>query len=82
MSMRQLIEIAKAMSLNAKVIVMDEPSSALNAHDAEQLFRFIDQMKSKGMGIVYISHRMEEIERLADRITVLRDGKWIKNRSC
>jgi len=77
MSMRQLIEIAKAVSLNAKVIIMDEPSSALNAHDAEQLFRLIDRLKSSSVGIVYISHRMEEIDRLADRITVLRDGKWI-----
>jgi ABC-type sugar transport system ATPase subunit len=78
MSMRQLIEIAKAVSLDAKVIVMDEPSSALNAHDAEQLFSLIERMKRSGMGVVYISHRMEEIDRLADRITVLRDGKWIK----
>ena len=78
MSMRQLIEIAKAVSLDSKVIVMDEPSSALNAHDAEQLFSLIDRMKAAGMGVVYITHRMEEIERLADRITILRDGKWIK----
>jgi len=78
MSMRQLIEIAKAVSLDSKVIIMDEPSSALNARDAEQLFGLIDRMKASGMGVVYISHRMEEIERLADRITILRDGKWIK----
>ena len=77
MPMRQLIEIAKAVSLKAKVIVMDEPSSALNAHDAERLFTLIDTMKKSNYGIVYITHRMEEIERLADRITILRDGKWI-----
>ncbi len=77
MPMRQLIEIAKAVSLKAKVIVMDEPSSALNAHDAERLFSLIDTMKKSNYGIVYITHRMEEIERLADRITILRDGKWI-----
>lgn len=76
-SMRQLIEIARAISLNAKVIIMDEPSSALNAEDAKRLFSLIDMLKSEGRGIVYISHRMEEIEHLADRITVLRDGKFI-----
>ncbi len=76
-SMRQLIEISRAISLNAKVIIMDEPSSALNAQDAERLFKLIDKLKSEGQGIVYITHRMEEIERLADRITVLRDGKFI-----
>lgn len=76
-STRQLIEIAHAISLNAKVIIMDEPSSALNAHDAQHLFSLIHSLKSEGRGIVYISHRMEEIEHLADRITVLRDGKFI-----
>jgi len=76
-SIQQLIEIAKAISINAKVIIMDEPSSALNAKDVEILFSLIDKLKIQGAGIVYISHRMEEIERLADRITVLRDGKLI-----
>ncbi|NMB55712.1 MAG: sugar ABC transporter ATP-binding protein [Leptolinea sp.] len=76
-SMRQLIEISRAVSLNARVIIMDEPSSALNTQDAEHLFKLIDRLKAEGRGIVYISHRMEEIERLADRITVLRDGKLI-----
>lgn len=76
-SMRQLIEISRAVSLNARVIIMDEPSSALNTQDAEHLFNLIDRLKVEGRGIVYISHRMEEIERLADRITVLRDGKHI-----
>lgn len=76
-SVQQLIEIAKAVSLNAKVIIMDEPSSALNTNDVEILFKLIDALRAKGCGIVYISHRMEEIERLADRITVLRDGKFV-----
>ncbi len=76
-SIRQLVEIAHAISTDAKVIIMDEPSSALNAHDAETLFRLIDKLKTENRGIVYISHRMEEIERLAERITVLRDGKLI-----
>ncbi len=76
-SIQQLIEIAKAISINAQVIIMDEPSSALNTNDVEILFSLIDKLKKQGAGIVYISHRMEEIERLADRITVLRDGKLI-----
>lgn len=74
---QQCIEIAKALSRNAKVIVMDEPTSALNAPEAERLFDLIAQLKAEGCGIVYISHKMDEIERLADRITVLRDGKYI-----
>ncbi len=76
-AVQQLIEIAKALSQDAKVIVMDEPTSALNAPEAERLFALIQSLKERGCGIVYISHKMEEIERLADRITVLRDGKWI-----
>lgn len=76
-SIRQLVEISNAISANSKVIIMDEPSSALNAKDAERLFSLIDKLKSENRGIVYISHRMEEIERLAERITVLRDGKLI-----
>ncbi|TXK71266.1 sugar ABC transporter ATP-binding protein [Paenibacillus sp. N3.4] len=76
-SIQQLIEITKAVSIHAKVIVMDEPSSALNARDVETLYTLIDKLKASGCGIVYISHRMEEIERLADRITVLRDGKYV-----
>ena len=74
-SVRQLVEISNAVSADAKVIIMDEPSSALNAHDTETLFSLIDKLKSENHGIVYISHRMEEIEQLADRITILRDGK-------
>jgi ribose transport system ATP-binding protein len=76
-SIQQLIEITKAVSVNARVIVMDEPSSALNSNDAERLFTLIERLKNDGCGIVYITHRMEEIKRLADRITVLRDGKYV-----
>ncbi len=76
-AVQQLIEIAKALSQNAKVIVMDEPTSALNAPEVEKLFFLIRELKQKGCGIVYITHKMEEIERIADRITVLRDGQWI-----
>ncbi|HTP59746.1 MAG TPA: sugar ABC transporter ATP-binding protein, partial [Spirochaetia bacterium] len=76
-SVQQLIEITKAIRLNARVLIMDEPSSALNAHDVETLFALVRQLKSENRGIVYITHRLEEIHRLADRITVLRDGKLI-----
>lgn len=74
---QQMIEIAKALSGNARIIVMDEPTSALNAPEAETLFSLIQSLKRRGCGIIYISHKMEEIERIADRITVLRDGRWI-----
>jgi len=79
-SSRQLLEIAKAVRLEARVIVMDEPSSALNAQDAELLFSIIARLKATGRGIVYITHRMEEIQRLADRVTVLRDGRMVGSR--
>jgi ribose transport system ATP-binding protein len=74
---QQLVEIAKALSLDAKVLVMDEPTSALNAPEVERLFGLIEQLKASGCGIVYITHKMEEIERIADRITVLRDGRHV-----
>ena len=76
-AVQQLIEIAKALSQDARIIVMDEPTSALNAPEVEKLFALIQSLKARGCGIVYISHKMEEIERIADRITVLRDGCWI-----
>jgi len=76
-AIQQLIEIAKVLSQNAKVIIMDEPTSALNAPEADRLFTLIQSLKERGCGIVYISHKMEEIARIADRITVLRDGEWI-----
>lgn len=76
-AIQQLIEIAKALSQKARVIVMDEPTSALNAPEVEKLFALIETLKRQGCGIVYISHKMEEIERIANRITVLRDGHWI-----
>ncbi|MFN7937955.1 MAG: sugar ABC transporter ATP-binding protein [Bryobacteraceae bacterium] len=78
--MQQRVEIAKAAARNAKVIVMDEPTSALTAVEVEQLFGLIAQLKQRGCGIVYITHKMEEIERIADRITVLRDGQAVASR--
>ncbi|MEI7436066.1 MAG: sugar ABC transporter ATP-binding protein [bacterium] len=74
---RQLVEIAKAVSRNARVLVMDEPSSALSRPEVEKLFSLIAALKTRGCGIIYITHKMDEIERIADRITVLRDGRWI-----
>lgn len=74
---QQLVEIAKALAYDAKVIVMDEPTSALTAPEVDHLFNRIEDLKSQGCGIVYISHKMEEIERIADRITVLRDGRLV-----
>ena len=77
MSVKNRIEIAKALSLNARIIIMDEPTSALTKPECEKFFDLIDMLKASGCGIIYISHKMDEIYRLADRITVLRDGKWI-----
>jgi len=74
---RQMIEIVKALSQKARVIVMDEPTSALNAPEVERLFNLVGQLKEQGCGIVYITHKMEEIERVADHITVLRDGRRV-----
>jgi ABC-type sugar transport system ATPase subunit len=76
---QQLIEIAKALRHQARVVVMDEPTSALNVQEAERLFELIANLKSSGVGIVYISHKMDEIERLADRISVLRDGLLVES---
>ena len=74
---KQMVEIAKAISNNAKIIIMDEPTSALSENEVFTLFRIIRELKSTGVSIIYISHKMEEIYEIADRITVLRDGKYI-----
>lgn len=74
---QQMVEIAKALSFNAKVLIMDEPTSALTDSETETLFVLIEQLRASGTGIVYISHRMDELRRLADRVTVLRDGTYI-----
>jgi ribose transport system ATP-binding protein len=71
----QLTEIAKAMAQDARVLIMDEPSASLARHEAEQLFELVARLKAKGISIIYISHRMEEVYRIADRITILRDGR-------
>ena len=71
---RQMIEIAKALSINAKILIMDEPTSSLSQHETEQLFKVIKQLKEQGVSIIYISHRLGEVEEVADRVLVLRDG--------
>ncbi len=76
-ALRQLIEIAKALSQDARVIVMVEPTSALGAPDVNKLFDLIKSLRRRGCCLIYITHKMEEIERIADRVTVLRDGQWI-----
>ncbi|MCG7657056.1 galactose/methyl galactoside ABC transporter ATP-binding protein MglA [Wielerella bovis] len=73
----QMIEIAKAFSYDAKVVIMDEPTSSLSEKEVAHLFTIIDKLKQRGCGIIYISHKMEEIFKICDEITILRDGKWI-----
>jgi len=75
--LQQLVEIARALVLSAKVIVFDEPTSSLTQHDAENLFKVIDKLKAAGIAIVYISHFLEELRRVADRFVVLRDGQSV-----
>ncbi len=79
-SKRQMLEIARAVSYGARVIVFDEPTSSLNELEAEKLFSIIDGLKKEGCGIIYISHKMEEILRISDTVTVMRDGKHIATR--
>ena len=77
LSVKNRLEIAKALRAEAKVIVMDEPTSALQRNEVDRLFRLRGDLKARGCGVIYISHKMEEIYRIADRITVLRDGRWV-----
>ncbi|MCH8042171.1 MAG: sugar ABC transporter ATP-binding protein [Planctomycetes bacterium] len=74
---QQVVEIAKALSLNARIIVMDEPSATLTSNEVERLFRVVKELTSQGVGIIYISHRLEEIFEIADRVCVLRDGRHV-----
>ena len=76
-SQRQMVEIAKAVSYNSKVIVFDEPTSSLTEEEVEHLFKIINMLRDRGVGIIYISHKMAEIKRISDYITVMRDGQWI-----
>src|SRR5205085_1636316 len=74
---RQLVEIARATLEAKRVLVMDEPTSSLTAHETEELFRLIRDLKARGLAIIYISHRLEELKRIADRLTILRDGQVV-----
>lgn len=76
-SKQQMVEIAKALSINAKILIMDEPTSALTSKEIDDLFRIIKKLKSEGRGIVYISHRLEELQHIVDRVTIMRDGQYI-----
>lgn len=76
-SKQQMVEIAKALSIHAKILIMDEPTSALTAREIEDLFRIIKDLKAQGCGIVYISHRLEELAEIVDRVTIMRDGQYI-----
>ncbi len=74
---KQLVEIAKAISRNARLLIMDEPSAPLSASEVETMFEIIDRLKNKGVTVIYISHRIEELFRISDRVTVMRDGRYI-----
>ncbi len=74
---QQMVEIAKALSLNAQVLIMDEPTSSLTESETEKLFAIIHELKRAGVGIVYISHRLDELSQIVDRVTVLRDGRYV-----
>ncbi|MDB5767130.1 MAG: putative fucose transporter, ATP-binding component, partial [Collimonas fungivorans] len=74
---QQMVEIAKALSFDSRVLIMDEPTAALNNAEIEDLFRIIRQLQSHGVGIIYISHKMDELRQISNRVTVMRDGKYI-----
>lgn len=74
---QQMVEIAKALSTNAKILIMDEPTSALTSSEIDELFKIIKKLRSEGHGIVYISHRLDELKHIVDRVTIMRDGKYI-----
>ena len=76
-SQMQSVEIAKAVSMNAKVVILDEPTSSLTANEVEALFRIIDDLRDKGVSIIYISHKMDEILRISDDVSIMRDGQYI-----
>jgi ribose transport system ATP-binding protein len=77
---QQMVEIAKALSFNSDVLIMDEPTAALNIAEIEELFRIIRELRGRGVGVAYISHRLEELKQISDRITVMRDGNYVDTR--
>ena len=80
-SQRQMVELAKAVSYNAKILVLDEPTSSLTSSEVRHLFRIINKLKATGVGIIYISHKMEEILEISDDVTIMRDGQWIATKA-
>lgn len=80
-SQRQMVEIATAVSFDSKVIVFDEPTSSLTEQEVEHLFRIINTLRDRGCGIIYISHKMEEILRISDEVTIMRDGQWVATKA-
>jgi ribose transport system ATP-binding protein len=74
---KQLVEISRALSTKCKILIMDEPTSTLTPNEIEQLFDMVSRLRNQGVGIIYISHRLEEAKRLGDRVTVLRDGNYV-----
>jgi ribose transport system ATP-binding protein len=74
---QQMVEIAKALTFNSEILIMDEPTAALTEAEIDELFRIIRQLRDKGVGVVYISHRLEELKQISDRVTVMRDGRYI-----
>ncbi len=76
---QQTVEIAKALSLDVRVLIMDEPTASLSAHEVRQLFRIVRSLRDQGVAILFIGHRLEEVFEISDRVTVLRDGKWISS---
>lgn len=74
---QQMVEIAKALSFKSKILIMDEPTAALNSAEIAELFRIIKQLKAQGVGVIYISHKMDELKQISDRVTVLRDGEYV-----
>ena len=78
---QQMVEIARAFSINARILIMDEPTSSLTLHEVDDLFRLVRRLRAEGTAIIFISHRLEELFALADRVTVLRDGSYVDTRS-
>src|SRR5512135_1627238 len=74
---QQMVEIAKALSFNSSVLIMDEPTAALTDTEIDELFRIVRQLREQGVGIVHISHRLEELKQISDRVTVMRDGRYV-----
>ena len=78
---QQIVEIAKAVSKNVKILIMDEPSAPLSVSEVELMFKIINQLKQKGVTIIYISHRLEEVFRISDRVSVMRDGRYVTTKN-